>query len=199
MHHVLDRLACLDKQIGDRRRGRVDVGQSGGDVGSCARASPSTSWDSLSKPSENSWSRVAKVCSTVFRLVITSPISSLRPARVDGQRRGLRQHREQGAALPLENPQQLAGQGVDLIGIQRPEQRAETADQCVDVQCGRSTRQRNRRARRQPAWRPGALFEREIAVTDQVFVAHDGFGALGEPQSFVDGEVDADRAVAMQA
>ena len=50
------------------------------------------------------------------------------------QRRGLGQHRRDGAALALEHPEQFAGQRVDLIGIQRAEQRPEPADQCVDVE-----------------------------------------------------------------
>ena len=46
-------------------------------------ARPSTSRLSLSSPSEKSWSRAANVCSTVFKLVISSPISSPRPASVE--------------------------------------------------------------------------------------------------------------------
>ena len=120
------------------------------------------------------------------------------PGQGRRQRRGLCQHRGQRAALPLENTQQFTGQRIDLIGIQRSEQRAEAPDQRIDVQCGRCAGQRNRRTRRQPAGRPRALFEREVAVTDQVLVAHDSFGALGEPHPVVDCEADGDRAVAMQ-
>ena len=43
---------------------------------------PATRSDSLSSPSANWSSRSAKVPSTVFRLVITSPMSSSRPASV---------------------------------------------------------------------------------------------------------------------
>ncbi len=100
--------------------------------------------------------------------------------------------------MALKDSQQFAGQRVDLIGIQRPEQRAEAPDQRIDVERGRCSCQRNRRTRRQPARRPGAFFKREITVTDQVFVAHDRFGAVGEPHPFGYCEADGDCAVAVQ-
>ena len=61
-----------------------------------------------------------------------------------GQRGGLVQERADGGALALEGRDQLAGQRVDLIGIQRPEQRAEAADQRVEVQGGRGAVEGNR-------------------------------------------------------
>ena len=114
------------------------------------------------------------------------------------QRRGLRQHRRDGAALTLEHPQQFAGQRVDLVGIQRTEQRPETADQRVDVEGGGGPRERNRLSRLQFAHRARSFFQGQIAVADQVLVAHRRLGALGERQTLVDGEVDGDGAVLVQ-
>ena len=115
-----------------------------------------------------------------------------------GQRRGLGQHRGDGAALALEHLEQFAGQRVDLVGIQRAEQRPEAADERVDVERGRGPGQRDRLSRLQSAHRARALLERQIPVADQVFVAHRRPGALGERQPLVDGEVDGDGAVLVQ-
>ena len=99
---------------------------------------------------------------------------------------------------PWNTLQQFAGQRVDLVGIQRTEQRPEAADECVDVERGRRPGQRDRLSRLQFPHRPRPLFEGQITITDEVLVAHRRLGALGERQSLVDGEVDRDGAVLVQ-
>ena len=50
------------------------------------------------------------------------------------QRRGLRQERVDRSALALQGGNQLSGQRIYLIRVQRPKQRPEAADQRVQVQ-----------------------------------------------------------------
>ncbi len=113
------------------------------------------------------------------------------------QRRGLGEERADRSALPLECRDQLAGQRVDLVGIQRPEQRPEPADQRVQIQRRRGAGQRDRVARVELLGAAGAFLERQIAAADEVVVADDGPGALGEHHRVVGGELDQRRRVVL--
>ena len=92
---------------------------------------------------------------------------------------------------------QLAGQRIHLIGIQRPEQRPETADQRVQVQRRRGAGQRDRVARLELLGAAGTLLQRQVAAADQVVVADDGPAALGQHHRVVGGELDQRRRIGL--
>jgi len=142
--------------------------------------------------------RVPKVCSTVFKVgdqLIRS--AWLRPP---GSRSAARSAAitEERAALSLEKFRSKSRQGVDLIGIQRAEQRPGSPDQRMMSQCGRRSRQRKVRSRRAAAgvWRARALFDRQGTVTrSKLFGSvHDALvpSSVAPPLST---EADGDRAV----
>ena len=185
------------KQVGDRSGRGVDVRRPRCDVAPAIRQSRNE-FGQIVQPSANWSSRSAKVPSTVFRFVITSTDELVTARQGVRQRRCLRQDGRNGAALPLEHPQQFTGQRVDLIRVQRTEQRSETADQCVDVEGGRGARERNRLSGLQFAYRTGSVFQGEIAVADQILIPHGRLRALGQDDLVVDGELDVDSAVLVQ-
>lgn len=108
---------------------------------------------------------------------------------------GLREKRTDRCAFALDGLDQLAGQHIDLVGIQRVEQRAEAADQCVQVQCRRRPRQRDGVAGLELSGSPGSCLEREIAPTDQVRIADDRLAAFGQHHGVVGAELDHRGAV----
>ena len=84
------------------------------------------------------------------------------------------------------------GDVVDLVGVERPEQRAEAADQRVEVERGLGALQRDGRACGQPLVVVAAL-ELHVAIADQVQVADRRRRALEQLEITLDGEVDLRR------
>ena len=66
-----------------------------------------------------------------------------------GQLRGLVEDVVDGAALALEHRDDRLRDGVDLVRVERPEQRPEPTDQRVEVERRLGARQRDGAARRQ--------------------------------------------------
>ena len=97
-----------------------------------------------------------------------------------GERRRLRQQRLQGSALALEDLHQRRGQRVDVLRIQALDDGFQPAEQQVEVQRRRGPVDRDLRPRGSSLRRSGTVDELEIAVADQVEIAHGGPGAGGE-------------------
>lgn len=69
----------------------------------------------------------------------------------------LGQHRSEGGSLALQGGDELTAQRVDLVGVQGSEQGSETADEGVEIQCGRGLCERDGGAGRQLAGVAGAV------------------------------------------
>ena len=112
--------------------------------------------------------------STVLRFVITSPIARSRSARVAVNCAGLAQNACNRAALSLEHCDQGGGDVIDLVRIQRLEQRLEAADRVVEVKGLLRAGQWYESARRQHliGAGAGAPVQVDIALTDQVRIAN---------------------------
>ena len=116
-----------------------------------------------------------------------------------GELRGLVEDVVDGAALALEDGDDRRGDAVDLLRIQRPEQRLEATDQRVEVQRRLGACQRDESAWRQGAFSalPGPSAEFQVPVADEVLVADLRGRRLIELHRAVDGEVDADPLVSL--
>ena len=87
---------------------------------------------------------------------MTSPISWSRSARAVGERRGLLQQALDGAALALQHLDQVHAQLVDLLGLERLEQRLEAVEERGQVERRAGLVDRDGVARLQPARRPAS-------------------------------------------
>ena len=98
------------------------------------------------------------------------------------------------APSPWNAVNQLAGQRVDLVGVQRAEQRPEAADQRVEIQCRFGAAQRDGVPGLQSDRAAGALLERQVTAADEVVVADHRPAALGEHHRVVGAEFDQRRS-----
>jgi hypothetical protein len=112
------------------------------------------------------------------------------------QRRGLVEDVVDGAALALEDGDDRLGDVVDLLWVECPEQRPEAADQGIEVECRFGAVDRDGAARGHPAVAVAAL-ELEVAVADQVEVAHRCGRLVEQRKRTVDREVDLGPATAL--
>ena len=120
-------------------------------IGSARFFSPVISFSKLLTVSSNCFWCLTVVSSTVFRFLITSPIAWSRSASAEVSERGLVEDVVDGAALALEDRDDRLGDVVDLVGVQRAEQRPEAADQRVEVERGLGALDRDGAARGQLA------------------------------------------------
>src|SRR5690606_2386991 len=108
-----------------------------------------------------------------------------------GQRRGALQQALHRAALALQDLDDLVRQLVHVVRRERAEQRLEAVEQLVQVQRGRGAFERDRVARLQRATRRAvALFQRDVALADEVAVLDRRLDAGGQSPAPFDVELD---------
>ena len=115
-----------------------------------------------------------------------------------GHDRRLLQKRSDGGALTLQSRNQLAAELIDLLGIQCPKQRLETADHRIQIKGGPRPGHRDRLARFECPESTGPFLQREIPPADHVVVADFRPGALGQHDRIVGGELHLYRRVGIE-
>ena len=142
-------------------------------IASRSAASPVTNrCSSAMSVSDSCLSRSSTVPSTALRLSMVRPMTASRSASVDGQRRGVAEQRVDVPPSPCSVLMISIANCVDVLRVQRREQRLEAVEQHGEVERRLGLRAagwcRARRAARPDA---GALGERDVALPDQVAVA----------------------------
>ena len=87
-------------------------------------------------------------------------------------------------------PDELAGERVDLHGIQRAKQRPKATDQRIQIQRGFGVIHADRRSRVEALDSARPLLQLQIAITDEVLLADQCTGAVGEHHGVLGGELD---------